>query len=47
MGTPGEVAARINEVKEQGVSLFVFFTHDQADPRTLELFAERVAPEIG
>ena len=47
IGTPGQVAARIAEAAERGVSLFVFFTHDRADPRTLELFAERVVPELG
>jgi alkanesulfonate monooxygenase SsuD/methylene tetrahydromethanopterin reductase-like flavin-dependent oxidoreductase (luciferase family) len=47
VGTPSQVAARIAEVTEKGVSLFIFFTHDRADPRTLELFAERVVPELG
>jgi alkanesulfonate monooxygenase SsuD/methylene tetrahydromethanopterin reductase-like flavin-dependent oxidoreductase (luciferase family) len=46
IGTPAQVAARITESAEKGVSLFIFFTHDRADPRTLELFAERVVPEL-
>lgn len=46
VGTPAMVAERIAETAAKGVSLFVFFTHDRADRRTLELFAERVAPEL-
>jgi alkanesulfonate monooxygenase SsuD/methylene tetrahydromethanopterin reductase-like flavin-dependent oxidoreductase (luciferase family) len=44
VGTPTMVSDRIAERVEQGVSLFVFFTHDRGDPRTLELFAETVMP---
>ena len=40
------VADRIAGLAEKGVTLFVFLTHDRADPRTLELFAERVMPEL-
>jgi alkanesulfonate monooxygenase SsuD/methylene tetrahydromethanopterin reductase-like flavin-dependent oxidoreductase (luciferase family) len=47
IGTPDQVAARIAEVRDQGVSLFIFLTHDRADPRTIELFSERVAPQLG
>jgi len=47
VGTPSMVADRIAQLVEKGVTLFVFFTHDRADPRTLELFAERVMPELG
>jgi alkanesulfonate monooxygenase SsuD/methylene tetrahydromethanopterin reductase-like flavin-dependent oxidoreductase (luciferase family) len=43
-GTPSMVVDRIAELVEQGVSLFVFFTYDRADPKTLELFAQRVLP---
>lgn len=46
VGTPSMVADRIAEQAGRGVSLFIFFTHDRADPRTLELFAERVLPEL-
>ena len=35
---------RIGEVVAQGVTSFVFFTYDRADPRTLELFADQVMP---
>ena len=28
----------------QGITFFIFFTHDRADPRTLELFADQVMP---
>jgi F420-dependent oxidoreductase-like protein len=44
IGTPTMVSDRIAELVDQGVSLFVFFTYDRADPRTLELFAETVMP---
>jgi F420-dependent oxidoreductase-like protein len=46
VGTPSMVADRIAQLVEKGISLFVFFTHDRADPRTLELFAEAVMPEF-
>ena len=44
IGTPPMVIDRIREQVEKGISTFVFFTHDRAEPRTLELFAERVMP---
>ena len=44
VGTPEAVIDRIAESVEQGITFFIFFTHDRADPRTLELFAERVLP---
>lgn len=47
IGTPDEVAAQIDEARDKGVSLFVFLTHDRADPRTLELFSDRVVPQLG
>jgi hypothetical protein len=31
---------------DKGITTFVFFTYDRAEPRTLELFAERVMPEF-
>ncbi|MHB1709988.1 MAG: LLM class flavin-dependent oxidoreductase [Acidimicrobiales bacterium] len=46
IGTPVMVADRIAQQVEKGISTFVFFTHDRADPRTLELFAERVLPRF-
>ncbi len=46
IGTPAMVADRIAHQIDQGISLFVFFTHDRADPRTLELFADRVMPQF-
>ncbi len=46
MGTPSMVADRIAERVAEGVRTFVFFTHDRADPRTIELLAERVLPAL-
>ncbi len=46
VGTPPMVVDRIAALVEQGVSMFVFITHDRADRRTLELFADRVMPEF-
>jgi F420-dependent oxidoreductase-like protein len=46
VGTPAMVRDRIAQLVEKGISLFVFFTHDRGDPRTLELFAETVMPEF-
>lgn len=46
VGTPPMVADRIATLAEKGISLFVFITHDRADRRTLELFADRVMPEF-
>lgn len=46
VGTPAMVAARIAAMVDKGVCLFVFFTPGRADRPTLELFAERVAPEL-
>jgi alkanesulfonate monooxygenase SsuD/methylene tetrahydromethanopterin reductase-like flavin-dependent oxidoreductase (luciferase family) len=44
VGTPPMVTDRIAEMVDKGISHFVFFTHDRADPATLRLFAEKVAP---
>ena len=44
VGTPDLLIERIARSVDQGITFFVFFTHDRADPRTLELFAERVMP---
>jgi alkanesulfonate monooxygenase SsuD/methylene tetrahydromethanopterin reductase-like flavin-dependent oxidoreductase (luciferase family) len=46
IGTPSMVVERIGELVDKGITTFVFFTHDRAEPRTLELFAERVMPEF-
>ena len=46
IGTPDMVADRIAHQIDRGISLFVFFSHDRADPRTLELFADRVMPQF-
>lgn len=46
VGTPSMVTDRIAAMVEKGVSMFVFITHDRADRRTLELFADRVIPEF-
>jgi alkanesulfonate monooxygenase SsuD/methylene tetrahydromethanopterin reductase-like flavin-dependent oxidoreductase (luciferase family) len=47
IGTPTMIVDRIAQAVAQGVTFFIFFTHDRADPRTLELFAEAVMPAFG
>jgi len=44
VGTPSAVIDRIAAAAERGITFFIFFTHDRADPRSLELFAEKVLP---
>lgn len=44
VGTPNAVIDRVAAAREKGISLFVFFTHDRAQPRTLELIAEHLVP---
>ena len=44
VGTPPMVVDRIGTLVDKGVTTFVFFTYDRADPRTLELFAQKVMP---
>jgi len=44
VGTPEMIVDRIGQSVDKGITFFIFFTHDRADPRTLELFAERVLP---
>ncbi len=44
IGTPERIIDRMAESVEKGITFFIFFTHDRGDPRTLELFAERVLP---
>jgi len=46
VGTPSVIVDRIGELAERGVSLFVFFTHDRGDPRTIELVGESVLPRL-
>ncbi len=46
IGTPAMVSDRIAHQMDRGISLFVFFSHDRADPRTLELFGEQVLPNF-
>ena len=46
VGTPPMVVDRIADLVEQGITTFVFFTYDRAEPRTLELFADRVMPDV-
>ncbi len=46
IGTPPMVVDRIGQLVDKGVTSFVFFTSDRAEPRTLELFAEQVMPEF-
>ena len=46
IGTPAAVADRIASLADKGVALFVFFTHDRADPRTLELVGDAVLPQL-
>ena len=36
------VVDRIGQLVDKGITSFVFFTSDRAEPQTLELFAERV-----
>jgi alkanesulfonate monooxygenase SsuD/methylene tetrahydromethanopterin reductase-like flavin-dependent oxidoreductase (luciferase family) len=44
VGTPPMVIDRIGELIAKGITTFVFFTYDRAEPRTLELFANEVMP---
>jgi alkanesulfonate monooxygenase SsuD/methylene tetrahydromethanopterin reductase-like flavin-dependent oxidoreductase (luciferase family) len=46
VGTPPMIVERIHALGAEGVSLFVFFTHDRASPRTIDLFAEQVLPHL-
>lgn len=46
IGTPGAIADRINRLTDEGVSLFVFITHDRGDPRTIELLGDAVIPAL-
>jgi alkanesulfonate monooxygenase SsuD/methylene tetrahydromethanopterin reductase-like flavin-dependent oxidoreductase (luciferase family) len=46
IGTPDEIVDKMRASAAQGVSLFVFFTHDRAAPETLTLFADQVLPAV-
>ncbi len=46
IGTPPMVVDRIGQLVDKGITSFVFFTSDRAEPQTLELFAEQVLPEF-
>ena len=46
VGTPPMIVERIEELGAEGVSLFVFFTHDRASPQTIDLFGEQVLPHL-
>lgn len=47
VGTPTMVAERMRTAIAGGVSFFVFMTHDRAHPKSLELLAEAVLPQLG
>lgn len=44
IGTPAMVVERIRQQVARGITFFVFFTHDRADPTTLRRFADEVMP---
>jgi alkanesulfonate monooxygenase SsuD/methylene tetrahydromethanopterin reductase-like flavin-dependent oxidoreductase (luciferase family) len=46
IGTPDEIVATMRAMAAEGVSLFVFFTHDRAAPETLGLLADEVLPAL-
>ena len=46
IGTPQMIVDRIGALAAKGVSLFVFLTHDRADPRTIELLGHEVLPHL-
>jgi alkanesulfonate monooxygenase SsuD/methylene tetrahydromethanopterin reductase-like flavin-dependent oxidoreductase (luciferase family) len=43
-GTPDDLVARIQRGVDQGITTFIFFTHDRGARETLELFAREVMP---
>jgi alkanesulfonate monooxygenase SsuD/methylene tetrahydromethanopterin reductase-like flavin-dependent oxidoreductase (luciferase family) len=45
-GTPDQISERIAALVHAGFSSFVFFTHDRASTRTLELLADEVMPRF-
>lgn len=46
IGTPDEIVKKMQAHAADGVSMFVFFTHDRAAPETLRLLAEEVLPGL-
>jgi alkanesulfonate monooxygenase SsuD/methylene tetrahydromethanopterin reductase-like flavin-dependent oxidoreductase (luciferase family) len=46
IGTPAEIVDKMRASAAEGVSLFVFFTHDRAAPETLALLADEVLPAL-
>jgi alkanesulfonate monooxygenase SsuD/methylene tetrahydromethanopterin reductase-like flavin-dependent oxidoreductase (luciferase family) len=46
IGTPEMVVERIRAQIARGITSFVFFTHDRADPVTLRRLAEEVVPAL-
>jgi alkanesulfonate monooxygenase SsuD/methylene tetrahydromethanopterin reductase-like flavin-dependent oxidoreductase (luciferase family) len=46
VGTPPAIVDKIGEYRDQGISSFVFFTHDRASEGTLHLLAEEVLPHF-
>jgi alkanesulfonate monooxygenase SsuD/methylene tetrahydromethanopterin reductase-like flavin-dependent oxidoreductase (luciferase family) len=44
VGTPSMVVDRMGAACDKGISTFIFFAHDRAEPETLELLAEEVMP---
>jgi len=46
VGTPDDVAARMRSRLRLGVTGFIFFFHDRAQPETLRLFAREVVPAM-
>lgn len=46
VGTPGMVADRLAALREAGVQRVMLFTHDRAEPATLELLATQVLAKL-
>jgi alkanesulfonate monooxygenase SsuD/methylene tetrahydromethanopterin reductase-like flavin-dependent oxidoreductase (luciferase family) len=46
IGTPPEIAAKLQAHIDDGISCFVFFTHDRAEPETLRLLTDEVVPAL-
>ncbi len=46
VGTPPAIVDKVGEYRDQGITSFVFFTHDRASERTLRLLAEEVLPRF-
>jgi len=46
IGTPDEIVATLRGHIADGISFFIFFTHDRAEPETLRLLAEEVIPAL-